>query len=81
MKALSLKRKGRIELRNDRGPATRSFSTIEVCQLFDISKATLYRWEREGLISMPTRDWRNWRLYTPANVEEIKRLIRRRSSN
>src|SRR5437773_12158438 len=37
---------------------TQSFSTIEVCHLFDISKATLYRWEREGLISMPSRDWR-----------------------
>jgi hypothetical protein len=55
-----------------------SFSTIEVCHLFDISKATLYRWEREGLISMPSRDWRNWRLYTSVNVSQIKSLIRRR---
>jgi hypothetical protein len=54
------------------------FSTIEVCDLFDISKATLYRWEREGLISMPSRDWRNWRVYTSANIAEIKTLIRRR---
>jgi hypothetical protein len=57
---------------------TRSFSTIEVSHLFDISKATLYRWEREGLISMPSRDWRNWRLYTSTNISEIKTLIRRR---
>ncbi len=56
----------------------RSFSTIEVSHLFDISKATLYRWEREGLISMPSRDWRNWRLYTATNISEIKTLIRRR---
>jgi hypothetical protein len=56
----------------------RSFSTIEVSHLFDISKATLYRWEREGLISMPSRDWRNWRLYTSTNISEIKTLIRRR---
>jgi hypothetical protein len=55
-----------------------SLSTIEVCQLFDISKATLYRWEREGLISMPSRDWRNWRLYTSTNISELKTLIRRR---
>ena len=57
---------------------SRSFSTIEVSHLFDISKATLYRWEREGLISMPSRDWRNWRLYTSTNISEIKTLIRRR---
>ena len=58
--------------------AGQSLSTIEVCQLFDISKATLYRWEREGLLSMPSRDWRNWRLYTSSNISEIKTLIRRR---
>jgi len=61
-----------------RARPSRSLSTIEVCQLFDISKATLYRWEREGLLSMPSRDWRNWRLYTSSNISEIKTLIRRR---
>ena len=80
MKFVALKKKGRIESRADQVHARRCFSTIEVCLLFDISKATLYRWEREGLISMPTRDWRNWRLYATVNVEEIKRLIRRRRS-
>jgi hypothetical protein len=64
--------------RSPNAKPTRSFSTIEVSHLFDISKATLYRWEREGLISMPSRDWRNWRLYTSTNISEIKTLIRRR---
>jgi len=47
----------------------------QVCQLFDISKATLFRWEREGVIAQPARDWRNWRLYTPKNVDEIEKVI------
>lgn len=47
----------------------------QVCQLFDISKATLFRWEREGVIASPARDWRNWRLYTPKNVDEIEKVI------
>jgi hypothetical protein len=47
----------------------------QVCQLFDISKATLFRWEREGVIAEPARDWRNWRLYTPKNVDEIEKVI------
>jgi len=59
----------------------RRVSTLEVCRMFDISKATLFRWEREGLISTPPRDWRNWRLYTATNLEQIKRIIRRRTSN
>ncbi len=47
----------------------------QVCHLFDISKATLFRWEREGVIARPARDWRNWRLYTPQNVDEIEKVI------
>lgn len=47
----------------------------QVCQLFDISKATLFRWEREGVIARPARDWRNWRLYTRKNVDEIEKVI------
>jgi DNA-binding transcriptional MerR regulator len=54
------------------------YKTNQVCDLFDISKATLFRWEREGLISGPPRDWRNWRLYTQENVAEIQKMIRAR---
>lgn len=56
------------------------YKTIEVCELFDVSRATLFRWEREGLISGPTRDWRNWRLYTAQQIKEIKQIIRNRKS-
>ncbi len=56
------------------------YKTIEVCELFDVSRATLFRWEREGLISGPSRDWRNWRLYTARHIKEIKQIIRTRKS-
>ena len=51
------------------------YKTNQVCELFDVSRATLFRWEREGLIAGPPRDWRNWRLYSQDHVEQIKRLI------
>gem|GEM_PF-1252277 len=54
------------------------FKAYQVCNLFDISKATLFRWEREGVITQPARDWRNWRLYTRKNVDEIEKVIRAR---
>lgn len=57
-----------------------SFKACQVCELFDISKATLFRWEREGVIAQPARDWRNWRLYTRKNVDEIERVIRDRKA-
>ncbi|MGC4099272.1 MAG: MerR family transcriptional regulator [Nitrospira sp.] len=56
------------------------FKAYQVCDLFDISKATLFRWEREGVIAQPARDWRNWRLYTRKNVDEIEKVIRARKA-
>jgi DNA-binding transcriptional MerR regulator len=59
--------------------ASKRYKTVEVCKLFDISRATLFRWEREGLISGPPRDWRNWRVYTDQNIKEIKQVIQGRT--
>ncbi len=52
-----------------------AYKTNEVCALFDISKATLFRWEDRGLITDVGRDWRNWRLYSAQNIKEIKKII------
>lgn len=48
---------------------------MEICRMFDISKSTLFQWEKEGLISNIGRDWRNWRIYTEDNLAEIKKMI------
>lgn len=56
------------------------YKTQDLCLRFDISKATLFRWERDGLISSIGRDWRNWRLYTEKNVQEIKAIMRGRNA-
>lgn len=58
---------------------TNNYKTKDICKLFDISKATLFRWESEGLISNVGRDWRNWRLYSDQNLKEIKKVIYTRS--
>lgn len=54
------------------------YKTQEICSKFDISKATLYKWEKEGLITNVGRDWRNWRVFTEKNIMEIKRIIKGR---
>jgi DNA-binding transcriptional MerR regulator len=56
-------------------PKKKLYKTNEVCEMFDISRATLFRWEREGLIGGPPRDWRNWRLYTAENIEQIRHVM------
>ena len=47
----------------------------ELCERFDVSKPTLFRWESEGRISPVPRDWRNWRLYTDVHVSEIVDIV------
>lgn len=54
------------------------YKTQEICDKFDISKATLYKWEKEGLITNVGRDWRNWRVFTEQNIREIGRIIKKR---
>jgi len=64
-----------------RANSKKRYKTREVCKLFDVSRATLFRWEREGMISGPRRDWRNWRMYTVQNIKEIKRIIQTRNES
>ncbi len=54
------------------------YKTRDICGLYDISKATLFRWEREGLLSRVGRDWRNWRVYSEDNLKEIRNIIRKK---
>ena len=50
----------------------------EVCNMFGLSKKTLFLWENQGLISKPPRDWRGWRMYNEKHLKEVKRVIERR---
>ena len=49
------------------------YRTAEVCQMAGISRNTLFRWLKEGMICEPAhRDWRGWRLFTQAQVDQLK---------
>lgn len=54
----------------------RKYKTKEICDRFDISRATLFRWESEGLLSGVGRDWRGWRIYTENNIAAIAKIIK-----
>jgi adenine-specific DNA-methyltransferase len=62
-------------VKNLRKVQKKGLKTVEICEMFDISKSTLFRWEKEGLISNIGRDWRNWRVYSQTNLNEIKKII------
>ena len=48
------------------------YRTSEVCRKIDISRATLMRWLKNGVITEPARDRRGWRLFAPDDVTKIK---------
>lgn len=49
------------------------YRTAEVCRLVGISRNTLFRWFKAGLLKEKIhRDRRGWRLFTENQVEALK---------
>jgi len=47
----------------------------EVCTMNRISKSTLLRWIRKGIIEDTSRrDWRGWRLFSQDELQRIKEV-------
>ncbi len=54
----------------------KKYKTKDICDRYDISRATLFRWESEGLLLDVGRDWRGWRIYAEANLKTIEKIIK-----
>ena len=51
-----------------------TYTPSEVCDMLNISKSTLFRWEREGALPPPARDQsdlRHGRVYTSEHIQAI----------
>ncbi|MFO8101591.1 MAG: MerR family transcriptional regulator [Dehalococcoidia bacterium] len=49
------------------------YLTSEACEMADISRGTLFRWIREGIIDdVEIKDRNGWRLFSEAEVKKIK---------
>ncbi|HEX79272.1 MAG TPA: helix-turn-helix domain-containing protein [Dehalococcoidia bacterium] len=47
------------------------YRTAETCQEIGISRATLYRWLRKGLLVKSYKDRRGWRLFTEDDLHKL----------
>jgi excisionase family DNA binding protein len=47
------------------------YRTTEICDEVGISRATLYRWLKTGLLENSYRDRRGWRLFTEADLSRL----------
>jgi len=50
----------------------RYYETSEVCQKAGISRPTLFRWLKRGILHRLHRDRRGWRLFTEDNLRKIQ---------
>jgi len=48
------------------------YRTSEVCKKTGISRATLFRWLRQGIIKQLHKDRRGWRLFTEDDLIRIR---------
>ena len=49
------------------------YRTAEVCRIVGISRNTLFKWLKGGVLSdVEYRDWRGWRLFTAAQLETLR---------
>ncbi len=54
--------------------AERNITRSKAAEELGVTVKTLYTWEKRGLIPSPERDWRGWRWYSPAQMDEIRRF-------
>lgn len=47
------------------------YSTAVICEMFNISKSTLFRWEKEGQIPVVPRDITGQRMYSLEHIRAI----------
>jgi predicted site-specific integrase-resolvase len=53
------------------------YRMLEACEHSGISRATLMRWLKGGVIPEPIKDRRGWRLFSEADLKRIKREAER----
>ena len=48
------------------------YRTAEVCAKAGISRATLFRWLKAGVLTKTFRDRRGWRMFTENDLESMR---------
>jgi predicted site-specific integrase-resolvase len=53
------------------------YKTSEACKKTGISRATLFRWLKVGILDKYHKDRRGWRLFTEEDLEKIRAEARK----
>jgi excisionase family DNA binding protein len=52
---------------------------LEVCREVNVSRSTLLRWLKRGVIREPIKDRRGWRIFSEEDLNRIKLEVKRTS--
>lgn len=44
----------------------------QAAQMLGVVPKTIIRWEQSGKIKKAKRDWRNWRVYSSGEIDEMR---------
>jgi len=47
----------------------------EIAKELGVTTKTITRWEKAGKVKKAKRDWRGWRIYSSADLQELKSLV------
>ncbi|MEE9583431.1 MAG: MerR family transcriptional regulator [Dehalococcoidales bacterium] len=53
------------------------YRTVEVCRTVGISRNTLFRWLKAGILKQSYRDRRGWRMFTEDDLSRIQAEARK----
>jgi len=53
------------------------YRTLEVCRKVHLSRSTLLRWLKSGVITEPVKDRRGWRIFSTEELKKIKEELER----
>ena len=56
----------------------RFYGTTEVLRITEISRDTLFRWMRQGLIKRPRRNGRGYLFWSKGQLTELRKFIKDR---
>ncbi len=55
--------------------ADERLTITDIAQALGVTTKTIMRWEKAGKVKRAKRDWRGWRIYTEADLLELKSLV------
>ena len=66
---------GHSRVNEEDTPVEERLTITEIAKELGVTTKTITRWEKAGKVKKAKRDWRGWRIYSSADLQELKSLV------